>query len=125
MHLGAGALAGLLTSAAALVLDAWRTRTLRTAGRGGRRSAGLVGITAALVVVLAVVMVPDGGPAAADAVPASPSADGGGLPALTVNRHGAPIIADSAGRRSCCAASTSTSSPTMASATRLSPPCDR
>jgi hypothetical protein len=98
VHLGTGILAGAVASLGGLVwsLVAARTPVGRLVAPLTRRPA--IGFGLALVAMLTVALVPLSTVAAAYVVPPAASPDSGGLLPLTVQRNGAPIIADSAGR---------------------------
>jgi hypothetical protein len=107
MHVAAGVTAGVLTCALGLLwagaLRVWRPLGA-LAGRIHASRPARYSLTAAAVVLLVGLDLIPAALAAAPVsfpVPASPSADGGGLPALTVLRESgdAPVIGDSAGRQ--------------------------
>jgi hypothetical protein len=105
-HLGAGALAGIVTSAVATA-GGWGWSKLRE--RAPVRWTDSLSVSARstldFVLVIAACLGLGAGQAivstaaAAHPVPGSASTDAAGLLALTVNRDGPPIIADSAGRQ--------------------------
>ena len=102
VHVGIGALAGLVTCAGGLVGDLV-TRSALGDRAGLTRRAGwgrIVGAVLAVLVAAAVVVAPaQAGAAESYTVPTTPSADAGGLLALKVDRDGSPIIADAANRQ--------------------------
>ena len=89
-HIGAGALAGLVTVALGLLGSLVQPR-------GWTRVVGpVVAVALAIGLAAAPARVTTGEPYP---VPSAPSADSGGLLALTVGQNGAPVIADAAGRQ--------------------------
>lgn len=104
-HVAAGVTAGACASALGLAWAALRSLRPRRAAADKGRAAGAVryaATAAAVVLLLGIDLVPSAVAAAPASylVPASPSADGGGLLPLTVLRApgSAPVIGDSAGR---------------------------
>jgi len=107
MHVAAGVTAGVLTCVLGLLwagaLQAWRPLGA-LAGRISASRPARYSLTAAAIVLMAGLDLVPAAVAAAPVsfpVPASPSGDSAGLPALTVLRESgkAPVIGDSAGRQ--------------------------